>query len=140
MPLAKCVRCKKLFNKEVSPVCGECQEAETADHEKIRALIDRHPNLSAEQVASKAGVDIECVLRMVDQGRLTNTASLHGVKCGGCGAPAISFAKKLCQQCLDKLNSEVAKAQSNIRLPEKRQAQVGEFLPNTRKSFEQKRR
>ncbi len=141
MPLAKCARCKKLFSKVESPVCGECQDAEAADHEKVRAVMDEFPTLNAEQLSGQSGVDLECVLRMVDEGRLTNVSTLESVTCGRCGAPAISFSKKLCQHCLDRLNAEVAKAQATIRLPERRQPQVGESLSsNARESFENKRR
>lgn len=139
MALISCPRCKKLFDKTSSAVCSKCQPDEDADYEKIRAVLDRAPSLRAEQVATEAGVTVQCVMRMLDEGLIANIDMTRDIKCGRCGAPAISFNKKLCQGCLDKLNAEVAAAQSRIKLGEKKQIQIGDHL-KARKAFEDKRR
>ena len=142
MPLTKCARCKKLFNKIELPVCRDCQADEEADQEKVRKLLEEHPNVSAEEASEMSGVDVECILRMLDSGRLTNTTMFQGVTCGRCGAPAISFAKRLCNACLDKLNAEIAKEQMSVKLPEKREARIGSHgsTGGIRQTLEQKRR
>lgn len=137
MPLAKCARCKKIFDKTESPVCGECTPAEEADYEKVRAAIEKNPGLNAEQVAAETDVAIDCVKRMLDAGVITMAAGQNLV-CGMCGAPAISASKRLCQACLDKLNMQVAKAQSKIQLGMKKPAQVGDGTAH--QAFDSKRR
>jgi DNA-directed RNA polymerase subunit M/transcription elongation factor TFIIS len=128
MALVSCPRCKKLFDKGVALICAKCQPEEDADYGKIRAVLDRSPQLNAEEVAAEAEVPVACVMRMLQEGLITNVSLTEKIKCGRCGAPAISFTKKLCQACLDKLNAEVAVAQGKIHIKEKRQIQIGDFL------------
>lgn len=139
MPLTTCPRCKKIFDKMNASVCPKCQEAENEDYDRIRSVLDAKPNLNAEQVAAEAEVDIQVVTRMLDDGLIANISLSDEVKCGRCGAPAISRSKKLCQACLEKLNVEVARAQAGVKLSERKKVQVGEFL-HARKAFDQKRR
>lgn len=139
MPLATCPRCKKMFEKSSSVVCPNCQEAENTDYDKIRTILDARPNLNAEQVSVESGVDVQVVLRMLEEGLISNVNTAEKVKCGRCGAPAISRSKRLCQACLEKLNAQVASMQSKIKLGDRKGVQVGEYL-HARKAFEQKRR
>lgn len=139
MPLSKCARCEKLFDKTSSPVCPKCQPNEDADFEVIRGTLDESPNLNAQQLSELSGIDLACVTRMMDTGRIAKVNLGDPVKCGRCGAPAISSTKKLCQKCLDKLNQEVAAAQKGIKLDDKKSVQVGEFA-SAREVFREKRR
>jgi ribosomal protein L37E len=138
MPLAPCVRCKKLFNKTQTPVCGACEADEQSDCDKVRDILEEHPNLSSEEVAERAEVDISVVHRMLDKGMIAVMTGTELVKCGRCGAPAISLARKLCQACLEKLNAEMVKAQASIKLGEKKETKISGFT--VRESFEEKRR
>ncbi|MBI5092171.1 MAG: hypothetical protein HZB26_06950 [Candidatus Hydrogenedentes bacterium] len=122
MALASCPRCKQLFTKVRVEVCPNCQADEEADFEKIRAFLEESPNKTTDEVAKATGVSRECVMRMVEDGRIQNVAMADPVKCGRCGAPAISLNKKLCQACLDQLNMEVMKAQSKVKLPPRKSA------------------
>jgi len=139
MPLTTCPRCKKIFDKGTVAVCPKCQDAENSDYDKIRAVLDRNPNLNSEQVAVEAEVNVQVVMRMLEEGLIANVNLTEKVKCGRCGAPAISMSKKLCQSCLEKLNAQVAAAQGKIKLSDKKKVQVGEYL-HARKAFEEKRR
>jgi len=139
MPLASCVRCNKMFTKVESPVCKNCQDDEDADFERIRLVIEKDESLNVEQVAEEAEVDISVVRRMVDTGLVKQVTLGEKIVCGKCGAPAISMSKKLCQACLDKLNAQVAKAQAQIKLGQRPEVQVGEYMP-ARKLFDKKRK
>lgn len=139
MPLAKCVRCKTMFNKESSSVCPPCLPAETEDQDKVRALLEKQPDLSTEDAAEKAEVDIAVIIRMLKDGILADSAASGPAMCGQCGAPAISASKRLCQPCLDKLNSNVARAQASIKMDDRKPAEVGEYM-NVRQAFTEKRR
>ncbi|MBN2308121.1 MAG: hypothetical protein JXR94_04075 [Candidatus Hydrogenedentes bacterium] len=125
MPLATCPRCNKMFDKTGPLVCPRCQDAEEEDYEKIRQSLAEHPNQSAEDLAEAAQVDIECVLRLLEAGRIETTAANRQVRCGRCGAPAISVSKKLCEKCLQELNAQIAMQTSKIRLPKRRSVDVG---------------
>lgn len=140
MPLAKCVRCNNLFDKLTNPVCPACVPEEESDFDKVRAVLDDHPDLGAEALAEMADVSVPLVMRMLDQGLVTNT-SLSGTstKCGRCGAPAISASKKLCHSCLEKLNQNVMKQKHKIALSQSKEVEVG-GASSVRKMLEEKRR
>lgn len=121
-------------------VCPACQEDEETDFDLVRDALTEHPDLNSEQIAEVCGVAIDCVLRMLDTGALSNIDFNHKVKCGRCGAPAIGATKRLCQACLDKLDKEVAKMRNSIELKKKKVAQVGEYTVNVRKMIEAKRK
>ena len=140
MPLATCGRCAKMFNKVGSNVCPGCNEAEEADYEKIRDVVAKNETLNSEQVAEEAGVDIAVVRRIISEGRVAQVSLGEVPKCGKCGAPAISNTKKLCQACLERLNVEVSKAQSQIKLDKKKETQIGAYDNNARTTFEGKRK
>ena len=140
MPLAKCLRCEKLFNKVENPVCPTCQPAEEQDFDKVRECINDNPDVNAETVAEMTGVELQVVLRMIDTGSITVVSIGDGsVKCGQCGAPAISASKKLCQNCLEKLNQKMMQARKSIQIQGKKKVQVNEFA-SVRKAIEQKKR
>lgn len=113
--LAKCARCSKLFNKIVSEVCNNCQPEEDIDFSRIQDVLSRENHLNAEEVAEIAGVSMECVLRMLREGRIDNVSHESAASCGRCGAPAISVSKRLCQRCLVNLDRECAQAIHDLR-------------------------
>lgn len=113
--LAKCARCDKLFSKIVSDVCTICQPDEDADFNRIHEIITRTHGMNAHQVAEEAKVSVECVYRMLREGRIDNVESDDTAKCGRCGAPAISVSKRLCQRCLMNLDRECAQAMLEMR-------------------------
>ena len=129
MPLATCERCNKMFSKTGDdPICPKCRPEEDEDYERIRDSLQDNPNQTAEQVSEGTGVELTCVLRCIETGRIQNIATSREVRCGMCGSPAISLSKKLCQACLNKLTQDVAKAQSRIRLPKKQDVELGKAL------------
>lgn len=113
--LAKCARCDKLFNKIVSEVCNNCQPDEDRDFSLVQDVLARDQTLNAEQVAEEAGVSLDCVLRMLREGRIDRVTEEKSVSCGRCGAPAISMSKRLCQRCLANLDRECAQAIHDLR-------------------------
>lgn len=129
MPLAKCPRCSAFFDKKGKPVCIKCVPDEDADYETVRVYIASHPDETADQVAEGTGVDRHCVLRMLDQGIIQNSALITNIQCGRCGAPAISLTKRLCEKCLANLNAKLAKETSQIKLPSKKEATVFSHMP-----------
>ncbi|MCC6152203.1 MAG: hypothetical protein IT367_00480 [Candidatus Hydrogenedentes bacterium] len=128
MALASCSKCKKLFQKVRKSICPACETAEEDNYEVVRAYISEHPGVNAEQVAEGTGVSIETVLRFIEEGRVEAQGAVSNVRCGQCGKPAISPTKRLCETCLGKLNVQLAQQQSKIRLPEKKDVDVGKAL------------
>lgn len=127
MPLSKCPRCEQLFDKSTRLVCVGCVEDEESDHEKVRDLIAENSDLNAEAVAELSGVDLKCVLRMVDTGKVASITLGEEAVCGRCGAKAISAAKRLCEACLEKLNREMVKTKRSIQIAEKKRVEVGGY-------------
>lgn len=140
MPLAKCIRCDNLFDKTKQPVCAACLPDEESDYETIRAVVDEHPDMSAEAVAELSDVGLQVVMRMLDQGLVTNTSQIGGgAACGRCGSPAISASKKLCHACLEQLNQNVLKQKQDFNTQKKKSVEVG-GASTVREMLEQKRR
>jgi ribosomal protein L37E len=135
MALSKCARCKRVFTKVRSPICPNCEPDEEQDYEKARDSLQETPNQNPEELAESSGVELECILRLLEAGRIA-AAPYENVRCGRCGAPAISISKKLCEACLQRLNQELASAQSKIKLPNKRDVEVGTAM-NIRKWVEE---
>lgn len=128
MAIARCDRCGKIFDKVRAAICPACEPMEEEDYETVRkALVDK-PGQSAEDLSEETGVPLECVLRLLSSGRIETTVSNVGVKCGRCGAPAISLSKKLCEACLQKLNADLAIQQSKIKLPKRKGIELGTAL------------
>jgi ribosomal protein L37E len=115
MALAKCARCEKLFSKVQAAVCPACEPLEEADYEKVRNVLAGESGLNAEQVAVTAEVSIDCVLRMLADGRIESGGESEAIRCGRCGRPAISATKRLCESCLTKLDQECAEALRTLR-------------------------
>ena len=128
MALASCQRCKKLYQKVRSNICPSCEATEEDEYEKVRKFLGEFPNRNAEQVSEETGVPLETVMRFINQGRVEAMGTSSNVKCGKCGAPAISLTKKLCEACLQALNAELARSQSMIKLPKKKGVEVGKAL------------
>ncbi len=135
MSLDKCKRCGRLFNRVQTPICVACMPKEEADYDRIRGVLNETPGLSVEQVASAAEVEKSCVLRMIDAGRLANSAVSDSVPCGRCGAPAISVTKRLCEKCLTELDRECAENMRGLR----EKMRGGEAVPTVHEVVEAKR-
>ena len=124
MALANCPRCKRLFNKVKLAICPACEPEEEADYEKVRRALQEEPNQSTDRLVEVTGVTRDCIVRMLEEGRIANVAMEDAVKCGRCGAPAISMSKRLCQKCLNELSVELAAEQSKIQLPPRKTLSV----------------
>jgi len=145
LKLAKCARCDKLFNKILSEVCVLCQPEEDEDFRRIRDVLVVSTGLNAQQVAEEAGVQVECVIRLLREGRIDNVTHDEDVACGRCGAPAISETKRLCKRCLVALDRECAIAMHEMRARILAKASsdmndVTQAVDNRRASARQKRR
>lgn len=115
MGLEKCARCGKLFGRIHSVICPKCQPAEDVDFGKIHNVIRRSSGLKAAEIAALAEVELDCVMRMLGEGRLRFEVTNEKPTCGRCGAPAISMAKRLCERCLVELDQECAAAMRDLQ-------------------------
>lgn len=143
MPLARCPRCEEMFQKEKDKVvCEKCIDAEEADQDKISQYVSAHPDCAPTEVANVTGVNINVVKRMVELGRIaqvTEEIKQRQVRCGRCGAPAISFSKKLCEACLADLNNELARVKSSVKLPPKKWSSIDPNRRTVREELDEKR-
>lgn len=137
LKLHQCARCKRVFPRVKSPVCPDCRPEEDADFERIHDVLDYDSDLTPEEVAEAADVPVDCVLRMLDEGLISNAGPADAIRCGRCGAPAISRTKRLCQACLVKLDAEFARAVSATRMNKRLRDEAAESVHET---VEQKRR
>jgi len=117
-------------------VCAACIPDEKSDWD----IVDEHPDLGAEAVAEMADVALQVVMRILDQGMITNTSTLAGAAiCGRCGAEAISASKKLCHNCLEELNQNLVKEKRDIVIEKKKEVELN-GASSFRQLIEEKRR
>jgi len=135
--LEQCARCGKLFSRIRLSVCAACEADEEADFQRVRDALARQPGLSVDQVAQEAEVERDCVLRMLEEGRIENGHVAEEATCGQCGAPAISARKRLCQACLMKMDRECAEAMREMK--EKMDADAKGAVHEVRKAVAEKR-
>lgn len=118
MKIAHCARCRGLFVRIRFEVCDRCLDDEEADYTRINDVLVSNKGLTVEQVAEKAEVTTACVLRMLERGLIVNEKIAENIKCGRCGAPAISASQQLCTACLQDLDkkfiSEINQAKKNV--------------------------
>lgn len=141
--IARCGRCNETYVKVRFAVCDNCLYDEDADYERISDVLAENPSKSVEIVAYLADVTTGCVLRMLDRGLIANEQVDENVKCGKCGAPALSVAQKLCQSCLIKLDqkffSEINEAKRTQLIQNKDQS-VHDTIDLKRQSIQQKKK
>ena len=114
--IAMCPRCDRMFTQMASPVCYNCEPIEEADYKSIQIALDKSgEELSIEKVAEEAHVELACVMRMLDAGRIAQEGMASSVRCGRCGAPAISTRKRLCGACLGRLDQECTEAMKKMK-------------------------
>ena len=116
MPIAQCPRCKGVFNKISALVCPKCQAPEEEDYERIRELMADHEERTVQELAEAADTDRGTVMRMLELGLISDIRD-ETFKCGRCGAPAISAARKLCQGCLSELDRKVSQVKNELLIP-----------------------
>jgi hypothetical protein len=119
-------------------VCPDCEPDEERDFNAVREVLQQSHDLNVEQVAEAAGVSTACVLRLVDEGRISSAVPGAVIPCGRCGAPAISASKKLCERCLMNLDRDFASALKTLNSHRKLRPQSS--LNKTHDSFAGKRR
>ena len=136
LSLSKCARCGGIYPKIRSVVCLKCQDAEDADYERIRDVLFYEPNLTAEEVAAIARVDVKCVIRMINTGMITSTLLMKAVTCGRCGAPALTPRKRLCARCWRALDLAFAETLREMRA---KQREMGSEM-GVHRTFEGKRK
>ena len=127
MALSSCARCKKLFLKVRSNLCLACETLEEDQYDIVRQHVSQNPHDNAEKVSGGTGISIETILRFITDGRIA-VQGATSVACGKCGKPAISASKKLCNDCLQTLNKELAQQSSRISLPAKKEPEIGKTL------------
>jgi len=113
MALANCARCNGVFNKVSSALCPACAEQEERDFQIVSEALREHPGQTVEELAENTGVSKRTILRLIKCERIASDADLAGVKCGKCGAPAISLSTRLCQRCAAEMSRAAAQACSN---------------------------
>ncbi len=70
MPLAKCPRSGKLFDKAQTPVHPDVLAEEEADYEKVLDFLAENGRRTKSELARLTGVAEECIQRMLDWGRI----------------------------------------------------------------------
>jgi transcriptional regulator with XRE-family HTH domain len=126
MALANCEGCNEIFDKVTGPLCPECIEQDEADLKTVNEALREEANLTVAQLSEKTGVSKKTILRLLKDQRIASDASLAEIKCGKCGAPAISLSIRLCKRCAAEISTTAAQACAKV-------AQADGRIPSSRK-------
>ena len=115
--LEKCPRCNKLFSVNTMPVGQTCIPAGEKDWDTALPVLTENPGMNGAALSKESGVPLDVVMRMIDSGYVEEDSDElnEKIKCGRCGAPAISRSKRLCPPCLSRLEMEVAERTREMR-------------------------
>ena len=114
MALANCDRCKGIFDRVSGPLCPACLEQDDEDFKLVNEALREGPHQTVDQLAEKTGVSEKTILRFIKDKRIASDTDLGEVKCGKCGAPAISLSARLCERCAGEMAKTIGQARSAI--------------------------
>lgn len=114
MALANCDGCNKVFNKVTASLCPACIEQDEKDLQVVNEALREEPHQTIEQLSEKTGVSKRTILRLLKNQRIASDADLVEVKCGKCGAPAISLSVRLCGRCAAAMSRAADQARSKM--------------------------
>lgn len=114
MALANCAGCNKLFNKMTSPLCPACVDQDENDLKIVNEALREEPNQKIAELSESTGVSKKTILRLLKEQRITSDANLVDMKCGKCGAPAISLSIKLCERCAAEMSRVAAEVCQDV--------------------------
>jgi|FaiFalDrversion2_1042247.scaffolds.fasta_scaffold00719_4 uncharacterized protein with von Willebrand factor type A (vWA) domain len=83
MPAVNCPRCGRLVAFLLGGRCPACVEEEHAQLQQLRAYLNEHGPLPAEEIAQKTGIPLDRILRWLREGRLMMAEA--AVRCRRCG-------------------------------------------------------
>jgi predicted amidophosphoribosyltransferase len=103
MALENCQRCNGIFNRIGGPLCPTCVDKEEKDFRAVNEALRRQPHQKIDELAEQTGVSEKTIMRFIKDKRIASDVNTAGVKCGKCGAPAISLATRLCERCAGEI-------------------------------------
>jgi len=131
MTLANCEGCNKIFNKVTGSLCPACIEQDETDLKTVNEALREEANQTVAQLSEKTGVSKKTILRLLKDQRIASDASLSEIKCGKCGAPAISLSVRLCERCAAEISKTAAQACAKVAQADGRTSASGEQTDET---------
>ncbi|MDI6785644.1 MAG: MerR family transcriptional regulator [bacterium] len=118
MNLMNCTKCKKLFVSIGRSICPECVEKEREEFDVVRKYLSENPHSTVSQVAVATGVTENTIINLVKKGSLVTNEAIIVYGCEICGRPIHSG--KVCNNCKEKLTTELKESLSRSALEAKR--------------------
>lgn len=118
MKLMNCSKCRKLFISIGRSICPACVEKERDEFDAVRKYLSENPHSTASQIAEATGVSEEAIIGLVKKGSLVTNEAMIVYGCEICGRPIHSG--KVCNNCKEKLTTELKESISRSALESKR--------------------
>jgi len=110
MALENCQRCNGVFNRIGGPLCPACVDREEQDFKAVNEALREQPHQTIDELAKRTGVSEKTIMRLIKDKRIASDVNADGVKCGKCGAPAISLATRLCERCAGEMAKTITQS------------------------------
>lgn len=110
MALANCVRCKKVFDKTTTPICGACLQKEEENYELVYQYLKENPNKSVTEISAATEVSEKLILKFFRDGRFVDVVSsdYKVLRCEKCGVDIESGI--YCASCKMTMGKDINKA------------------------------
>ncbi|WP_047980838.1 TIGR03826 family flagellar region protein [Ornithinibacillus contaminans] len=118
--LANCVRCGKVFVKQIRDVCRDCYKEEEAAFQIVYDFLRKQINREATliEVVEATGVDEALITKFIKENRLRTTMFPKlGYPCEKCRTPITSG--KLCMNCAEELKHDLDRVEQLEKITER---------------------
>ncbi|KPV42981.1 hypothetical protein [Alicyclobacillus ferrooxydans] len=115
MPIARCKRCQRIFNKTRRDICPTCIAAEDDAFQIVRGYLKEHPDSDMDELTVGTAVQSEVVIGLIQDGRLIPRDNPNlTYPCARCGKP--TQAGHYCAKCTKEIMQERSAARKKPRV------------------------
>jgi len=105
MELAKCAKCKTVFQRIREPICEKCIKEEEQIFENVKEFLRENPKSTVTAISEATGASARKILGYLRDGRI-EVVEGAGLNCGHCGEPIPTG--QLCKDCFEKADAKIS--------------------------------
>lgn len=111
--LMNCSQCGRVFAYRGKNICSKCIEKMEKDFGVVRRYLQKHSGAGIREIEENTGVDEQCIIQFIREGRLAAEGMANVLKCDICGQSIKEG--RYCDRCRHDINCQL---QSVMPVPE----------------------
>jgi protein-arginine kinase activator protein McsA len=106
--VANCTQCKRIFRKQLSPLCPECHQIYMEKLSSVYRFVQENPHLTLEDIAERCSLPFREVESLFFQGKLGTATGQVIYHCQFCNRPLAASMRKgrFCAHCSEQFEAE----------------------------------